>query len=60
MMNLPEDMVENYAKDMLKKKENVEGLVNRAVDSKLIVALKGKVALNNKEVSFDEFNEMLK
>ena len=58
MMNLPEDMVENYAKDMLKKKENVEGLVNRAVDSKLIVALKGKVALNNKEVSFDEFNEM--
>ena len=23
MMNLPEDMVENYAKDMLKKKENV-------------------------------------
>ena len=60
MMNLPEDMVENYAKEMLKKKENVEGLVNRAVDSKLIVALKGKVALNNKEVSFDEFNEMLK
>jgi trigger factor len=60
MMNLPEDMVENYAKDKLKKKENVEGLVNRAVDSKLIVALKGKVALNNKEVSFDEFNEMLK
>ena len=60
MMNVPEDMLENYAKEMLKKKENVEGLVNRAVDSKLIVALKGKVALNNKEVSFDEFNEMLK
>ena len=60
MMNLPEDMVENYAKDMLKKKENVEGLVNRAVDSKLIVALKGKVALNNKEVSVEEFNNLLK
>ena len=60
MMNLPEDMIENYAKETLKKKENVEGLVSRAVDAKLIVALKGKVALNNKEVSMDEFNEMLK
>ena len=60
MMNLPEDMVENYAKEMLKKKENVEGLVNRAVEVKLSAALKAKVALNNKEVSMEEFNNLLK
>ena len=60
MMSLPEEMLENYAKEMLKKKENVEGLVNRAVESKLAAALKGKAALNNKEVSMEEFNNLLK
>jgi len=60
MMNLPEEMLENYAKEMLKKKENVEGLVNRAVETKLAAALKDKVALNRKEVSIEEFNGLLK
>ena len=60
MMSIPEEMLENYAKEMLKKKENVEGLVNRAVESKLAVALKSKAALNNKEVSMEEFNDLLK
>ena len=60
MMSIPEEMLENYAKEMLKKKENVEGLVNRAVETKLATALKGKVALNNKEVSMEEFNNLLK
>ena len=53
-------MLENYAKEMLKKKENVEGLVNRAVESKLAAALKEKATLNNKEVSMEEFNNLLK
>ena len=60
MMSLPEEMLENYAKEMLKKKENVEGLVNRAIENKLAAALKAKVTLNNKEVSMDEFNGLLK
>ena len=60
MMSLPEEMLDNYAKEMLKKKENVEGLVNRAVETKLAAALKGKVTLNNKEVSMEEFNNLLK
>ena len=60
MMSIPEEMLENYAKEMLKKKENVEGLVNRAVESKLAAALKEKAALNYKEVSMEEFNNMLK
>ena len=60
MMNLPEEMLENYAKEMLKKKENIEGLVNRAVEVKLSAALKAKAALNNKEVSMEEFNALLK
>ena len=40
MLNIPEDVLENYAKEMLKKQESVEGLVNRAAESKLSAALK--------------------
>ena len=43
---------------MLKKKETVDGLVNRVVEAKLAGALKGKVTLNEKNVSVEEFNKM--
>ena len=58
MMNVPEEMLENYAKEMLKKKESVDGLVNRAIEAKLSAALKGKVSLDEKTVSLDEFNKL--
>ena len=58
MMSVPEDLLENYAKEMLKKKESVEGLVNRGVETKLASALKSQVKLNNKTISAEEFNKM--
>ncbi|MBP1594295.1 MAG: peptidylprolyl isomerase, partial [Bacteroidetes bacterium] len=58
MLNVPEDLLNNYAQEMLKKKESVEGLVNRAVEAKLATALKAKTTLNNKTVSMEEFNKM--
>ena len=58
MMTVPEDILDNYAQEMLKKKENVDGLVGRVVEAKLATALKAKVTLNNKTVSMEEFNKM--
>ena len=58
MMSVPEDLLENYAKEMLKKKESVEGLVNRVVETKLASALKSQVKLNNKTISAEDFNKM--
>lgn len=58
MINVPEELLENYSKEMLKKRESVEALVNRAVEAKLSEALKGQVSLNNKTVSVEEFNKM--
>lgn len=58
MLNIPEDILENYSKEMLKKKESVEGLVNRAVETKLAAALKPQVKLENKSISMEEFNKM--
>jgi trigger factor len=58
MMSVPEEVIENYAKEMLKKKEAVENLLNRAVEDKLAAALKSQVTLENKTVSVEEFNKL--
>ena len=59
MTNIPEDVLENYAAEQLKKRENVDQFVDRAIDAKLTEALKGVVKLDTKEVTLDEFNKMM-
>jgi len=59
MTNIPEDVLEKYAEEQLKKRENIDNFVDRAVDVKLTQALKGIVKLNEKEVTLDEFNKMM-
>ena len=59
MSNIPDDYLENYAQEMLKKRENVDGLVDRAVDVKLTAALKNVVKLDEKEISLEDFQKML-
>lgn len=58
MPNVPEDILNNYATEMLKKEESVNSLVNRVVESKLAAALKTQVKLDPKTVSVEEFNKM--
>lgn len=60
MTNVPEEYLENYANDMLKKKEFVDSLVDRSIDRKLVATLKNVVKLTPKEATLDEFNEMMK
>ena len=59
MTNVPDEYVENYANELLKKREAVDNFVERAIDVKLAAAIKNTVSLNNKEVTLDEFNEMM-
>jgi trigger factor len=59
MSNVPDEYLENYAAEMLKKRENVDGLVDRAVDVKLTAALKGVVKLNEKDITLEDFQKMV-
>ncbi len=59
MNNVPEEYIDNYADEILKKKESVDGLVDRSVDRKLTDALKKKVKLNEKKISLDDFNKLM-
>lgn len=59
MTNIPEDILDNYSKQMLEKKENLDGLVDRCVDVKLTAALKKVVKLNEKSITLEEFNKLM-
>ena len=59
MSNVPDEYLDNYAQEMLKKRENADGLVDRAVDVKLTAALKNVVKLNEKDITLEDFQKML-
>jgi len=58
MLNIPDDLLNNYAQEMLKKRETVENLFNRVVEGKLTAALKPQVTLENKAISAEDFNKL--
>ena len=59
MSNVPDDVLENYAAEQMKKRENVEGFVDRAVEQKLVEKLKTVVKLTKKSVSLADFNKLM-
>jgi trigger factor len=57
MANIPDDLLENYAREMLKQDRTREALVSRAVDVKLIAGIKGAITLEEEKVSVEDFNK---
>ncbi|MCD7935405.1 MAG: trigger factor [Tannerellaceae bacterium] len=58
MMSVPADVLDNYAKDMLKNKETLQNIIDRVVEEKLASWLKEQVKLDVKEVTTEEFNKL--
>lgn len=58
MLSVPEDVLENYSKDMLKNKEMLQNIIDRCVEEKLAGWLKEQVAVDTKEVSAEEFGKL--
>ena len=58
MANVPEDMLEKYAKDILENKEYRQQIVQQSVDNKLYSAIKEAVTLEEKTVNVEEFNAL--
>ena len=59
MLNVPDDMIANYASEMLKKRETVENLADRVIDNKLAEVLKQKVKLEHKDISAEDFGKLM-
>jgi len=58
MLSVPDDLLDSYAREMMKKKETVNNLVGRVIEMKLAAALKAQVTLENKSITAEEFNKM--
>ena len=58
MLSVPEDVLDNYAKDMLKNKQTLQNIIDRAVEEKLAAWLKEQIELEVKEVSAEEFAKL--
>jgi trigger factor len=58
LFNVEDTMLNNYANDLLKKKETVNSVVERLLEQKLANWVKGKVDVETKEVSLEEFEKL--
>ncbi|OKZ24832.1 MAG: trigger factor [Bacteroides sp. 43_108] len=58
MLNVPEEYLENSVKEMMKKRETVDNLIDRCIEMKLGAALKDMVTLEETNISAEDFNKM--
>lgn len=58
MLSIPDDVIENYANELLKNKEQANSLVENCIENKLADALEKKVTLEKKDVTVEEFNKL--
>jgi len=58
MMNLPDDILDKYAKELLMKEETLHNIVDRANEKILINWIKEQVKTETKEVSREEFEKL--
>ena len=58
MLSVPDDILDNYVKDLMKKQETVTNLIDRVIEEKLSSFIKGKVAIDIKEVADEEFGKI--
>lgn len=58
MLNIPEEYLENAVKEMFKKRETVDNLIDRCIELKLGSAIKEAVTVEESTVSAEEFNKM--
>ena len=59
MLSVPDDVLDNYVKDLMKKQETVNNIVDRIIDEKLSIIIKNKITVNEKEVTPEEFGKIM-
>ena len=60
LMNVQDDMLANYAQEMLKNEDQLRNIVERVVEDKIFAAVKGIVKVEPKTVSQEEFDKLFK
>lgn len=58
MIGMDDEIIANYAKDMMKKEETLRNIMDRVEEEKLLAIVKNAVKIENKEITIEEFNKM--
>jgi len=58
MVGMDDELIANYAKDMLKKEDTLKNLIEKVAEEKVFAIIKSAVKTDNKEVSIEDFNKM--
>ncbi len=58
MVGLDDAILDNYAKDMLKKEDQLKNIVERVAENKILASVKEAVKLNEKDITIEDFNKL--
>ncbi len=60
LMNVEDDMLANYAQEMLKQENQLRGIVERVAEDKIFEAIKGVAKIEEKTISQEDFDKLFK
>ena len=60
LMNVEDQMLANYAQEMLKNEDQLRGIVERVIEDKIYETLKGIAKIEPKTVSQEDFDKLFK
>jgi len=58
MLSVPDALLDQYAKDLLKKEESLQDIIDRASEEKMVKWIKEQVKVETKEVSLEAFKKL--
>jgi len=58
MIGMDDEIITNYAKDMMKKEDTLKNMIDKVAEEKVFVVIKEAVKLDNKEISIEDFNKL--
>ncbi len=58
LMHVEDQYLDNFAQEMLKKEDQLRGIVERVAENKIYDALKGAAKIEEKEISHEDFGKL--
>lgn len=59
MPNVPDDILDNYVKDMVKDEKSIKNVIEGVMNDKVVHVIKENVKLDTTKISIEDFNKLL-
>ena len=58
MTSEPDDILDNYAKEMLSKKDTVQNMAEKALEDKVFAVIRNSVKVVETDITVEDFNKL--